>query len=92
MKEYQIVCDRGVVYTDGVTTTSNGVDVGVPPVDYDGDMLLPRNIYHNIHRAKTELRYTRKFCRRYIAKGCKRTYQYNFRIQRREISPWEDVS
>lgn len=91
MTEYRIVCDRGVVYTDGVTATSNGVDVGVPPVDYDGDMFIPRRVYHDIHQVKKRLRYTMRHCQRYIAKGCKRTYQYNFRIQSREISPWEEV-
>lgn len=91
MIEYRIVCDRGSLFTDGKTKVGNGVDIGVPPIDRDGYDFFAKETFYNIRKAKLHLKYAHKFCHRYVEMGCKRIYQYNFRIQYRDISEWKTL-
>ena len=93
--EYRVVCDAKKTYSDGETRFF----VGVPPTDYRGACYVTRHtleaIEHElqiVERLAKEWEVDHEKYRRFSPNDFISVEQSNFRIIRRELGLWEEVS
>lgn len=85
MTEYRIVCDRRIITREGKVSAEKGV------LPLDEEKHFDRLVFDTVESAEWWLSRAIKSYPQHTDWGRDKTHQYNFRIQSREVTEWEDV-